>query len=65
MTVVGTGPRPAPAKATVLRGAKVIKRFSGKASGTFTLDAKRLARGEYRVRFESGALTTTLVSRKL
>ncbi len=51
-----------PVKITVLRGSKVVKRLSGKASGTSSL---RLARGVYRVRFEAGDFTATLTSRRL
>ena len=51
-----------PVKITVLRGSKVVKRLSGKASGTASL---RLARGVYRVRFEAADFTTTLTSRRL
>lgn len=50
-----------PAKLTVLRGTRVVKR----ASGWFTLRAKGLAHGDYRVKLVAAGVTTTLTSRRL
>lgn len=53
------------ATVTVLRGTKLVKRFTGRTSGTFTLRANGLARGDYTVRLLAGDVTATLTSRRL
>jgi hypothetical protein len=60
----------ATAQVTVLRGAKVAKRFPARTyepgrANTLTLRAAGLRRGEHKVRITVGKTTATLVSRRL